>query len=161
MTNVPDWQLLGTLSFVGPPLALKNGKDVFRTKSGGMRLVNKRFLASIPDYGNQLLTQKIKLLDDLKRAGFPRALPIRVDRQTSIRLRVEFWLSAVQAEVDQRIPDFDNAYTAIVDMLKKVGVLSDDRFLLCPIDSSEIAGVDDPGRTVVEIFTDRSYRWPV
>lgn len=153
---------LGLLQFTGKPLALKNRRDVLRNrKTQKIILVNKGFMAAVGDYGNQLLVQKIALLDSLQRAGFPRQLPIQVDRTTNIRLRVEFWLSTKQAQSDGSMPDFDNVYTAIVDMLKKIGVISDDRFLLCPVDSSELAGVDDPGRTVVEFFSDRSYRWRV
>lgn len=160
MNDAALW--LGALSFTGPPLALKNRKEVFRMKNGSMRLVNRAFLAAIPDYGNQLLAQKIALLNSLQRAGFPRELPIRVDRETKIRLRVDFWLSPKQAQGDQSIPDFDNIYTALVDMLKKIGVLSDDRFLLCPVDLSEIAGADPSGgRSQVAIYSDCSYTWRV
>ncbi len=153
---------VSTLEFTGAPLALKNRRDVLRnTKTGAIRFANKAFLSRVDDWGGQLLAQKPRLLHHLRGAGFPRELPLVVDRQTKIRLRVAYWITPKQAASDASMPDFDNVYTATVDMLKKIGVISDDRFLLCPVETSEPAGVDPHGLTIVELFTCPEYSWKV
>ncbi len=166
-------KLLGQLKFIGAPLSLKNSRDILRNpKTGAIRFANKKFLSSIDDWGVQLMAQRQffmanfpegqKHLSLAYNAGLLRpTLPIVVSRATNIRLRVTYWLTPKQTTSDASMPDFDNVYTATVDMMKKIGVLSDDRFLLCPVETSEPAGVDPHGLTIVELYTCPEYAWKV
>lgn len=156
-------KFLTSCAWSGPPLGLKNGRSAFKNrKTGTVRFVNARFLAALPIIGQELLIQRQRMFRELKAAGWsPIAFPIVVDRRTCIRLRVRFTLTAKQIASDFSIPDFDNLYTAAIDALKKIGLISDDRFLLAPMQDSEITGDNVEGFTAVEFYSDDAYRWKV
>lgn len=136
---------LTRLTWSGPPQVKKNRQRILQLKT---RTGSRPIIAPSADYS---AAKKVAA----KEIGLQYRGPALGSKKQPLRLLCMFYLPPRSA------PDFDNLYTAALDILQSAGVLANDYFVLAPLpESDRVRDVERP-RTEVVIYWQEDYEWRV